>query len=112
MPFYKTTLSNLCGGSKLSFKAWIANLEKNTNTKQNFKFLVGFDNGDTQEYTTGDIRGGSNSLWKQYGFDFFVPQGATTATLSLFTEGAWDWGKGVALDDIEIKLLSPVRKKP
>ena len=109
MPFYKTTLSNLCGGSKLSFKAWIANLEKNTNTKQNFKFLVGFDNGDTQEYTTGDIRGGSNSLWKQYGFDFFVPQGATTATLSLFTEGAWDWGKGVALDDIEIKLLSPAQ---
>lgn len=56
-------------------KPGIANLEEKHQYQQNFKFLVGFDNGDTQEYTTGDIRGGSNSLWKQYGFDFFVPQG-------------------------------------
>lgn len=109
MKFYTTTLSDLCAGSKLSFKAWIANLEKNPNTRQNFKFLVSFNNGSTQEITTGEINGGSSAPWIQYGIDFFVPQGATSATLSILAEGEWDWGKAFALDDIEIKALGPVQ---
>lgn len=109
MQFYTTTISGLCAGSKLSFKAWIANLEKNINTRQNFKFFVSFDDGSTQEKTTGNISGGSSAPWIQYGFDFFVPQGATSATLSILAEGAWDWGKAFALDDIEIKVLSPAQ---
>ncbi|WP_280747545.1 hypothetical protein [Parabacteroides sp. PF5-9] len=109
MQFYKTNLSDLCAGSKLSFKAWIADLETNSNTTQNFKFLVSFNNGETEEYTTGKIEGGHNAPWKQYGFDFFVPQGASSATLSILAEGDWDWGKAFAMDDIEVRTLSAVQ---
>ncbi|MDH6306490.1 hypothetical protein M2459_003254 [Parabacteroides sp. PF5-5] len=110
MKFYETTLSDLCPGSKLSFKAWIADLERNKNTTQKFKFLVSFDNGHTEEYITETISGGNNAPWIQYGLDFFVPQGVTTATLSILAEGdSWDWGKAFAMDDIEIKQLNPVQ---
>ena len=109
MQFYTTTLFDLCAGSKLSFKAWIADLEKNPDTRQNFKFLITFNNGRTEEKTTGEILGGNGAPWIQYGMEFFVPQGATSATFSILAEGKWDWAKGFALDDIEIKVLSSVQ---
>ncbi|MCD8268753.1 MAG: hypothetical protein LUD46_10110 [Parabacteroides sp.] len=40
---------------------------------------------------------------------FFVPVGATSATLSVLAEGDWGWGKAFALDDIEVRALSPAQ---
>lgn len=109
--FYKTTL-NVCGGNKMSFKAWFAN-PGSTFSTVNFKFLVNFDNGESKEYTTGLIRGGEpTTLWHQYGFDFFVPDNANEATFTIVQEGGddvWGWGNAFAMDDIEIKELNPVQ---
>lgn len=108
--FYKTILYDLCPGSKLSFKAWIANLGKAYDSTLNFKFKVSFNNGKTEESATGIINGGTPASWKQYGFDFFVPEGATEATLTILAEGSvWAWGKAFAMDDIEIKKLGSVQ---
>lgn len=109
--FYKTKLS-VKGGSKMSFKAWIAN-PGDLSSAVNFKFLATFDNGGTKEYTTGLIYGGeSTSVWHQYGFDFFVPDNATVATFAITQEGGdavWSWGRVFAMDDIVIEKQSPVQ---
>ncbi|MDL2222099.1 hypothetical protein LJC35_06060 [Parabacteroides sp. OttesenSCG-928-N08] len=109
MTFYETTLYDLCPGSKLSFHAWIANLGIHDSSVLDFKFLVSFNNDKTEEVTTGTINGAKPN-WVQYGLDIYVPEGATSATFSILSEGGeWDWGRGFALDDIEIKKLNPVQ---
>lgn len=109
--FYKTKLS-VNGGSKMSFKAWIANPGA-LNSTVNFKFLVTFDSGETKEYTTGLIYGGESiPAWRQYGFDFFVPDNATVATFTITQEGGdavWNWGRVFAMDDIVIEKQAPVQ---
>ena len=109
--FYKTT-AYVCGGSKMSFKAWIAN-PGSTNSTVDLKFLVKFDNGESKEYTTGTIRGGAATpTWHQYGFEFLVPNGANEATFTIVPEGGdgiWNWGNAFAMDDIEIKKLNSVQ---
>ena len=109
--FYKTT-AEVCGGSKMSFMAWIAN-PGSTHSTVDLKFLVNFDNGESKEYTTGIIRGGTATpTWHQYGFDFLVPDDANEATFTIVQEsgdGIWNWGNAFAMDDIEIKKLNPVQ---
>jgi hypothetical protein len=106
--FYEYRIDGLCAGFTLYFSAWINNVVKdNLEHHVNQIFTLEDLSGYTiAQYYTGDILN-SNSGWKQYGFEFPIPDNVTSVRLKIFNNGKGSIGNDFALDDIEIRLCVP-----
>jgi gliding motility-associated-like protein len=109
--FYRQEINNLCEGSQLLFSAMVANchyagntlkpdlifslIDKNTND-----ILVTFGTGDVPYSTT-------NVDWRQWGFNFTVPNDITSLILEIKNNQSGGIGNDLGLDDIEIRLCVP-----
>ncbi|MDL2262866.1 hypothetical protein LJC11_05135, partial [Bacteroidales bacterium OttesenSCG-928-I21] len=109
--FYKTTIDGLCEKSQYSFTAWTANLRPGFEYHLNFKVVFKNSMGtevSTESHPVTDIL---VSAWTQYGFEVTVPAEATQAVFTIESVGK-EWAidtRALALDDIEINLVTPVR---
>lgn len=106
--FYEYQIDNLCRGVSLSFSAWLSSLEiNNWGDKTNLIFMIEkLDGTPLVKFYTGDIPD-SDPIWKQYGFDFNVPNDASSLKLRIINNGTGSNGNDFVMDDIEIKLCTP-----
>ena len=102
---------NVCSGTRLSFSAWIANDIKDTityNLKPNMAFILEntADNSVIAQFTTKNV--GGSGQWRQFGFDFQVPDGISNIKLLINNNvtGSSDNGNDFVLDDIEIRICN------
>ncbi|MDR2651315.1 MAG: hypothetical protein LBC68_03240, partial [Prevotellaceae bacterium] len=105
---YEHQIDDLCDGTKLYFSTWIVSLMKIQGKHKgnlmfqiedlNFKILA--------QYLTGDIPDG-DPVWKNYGFEFTVPNGESSIILRIINNGAGSEGNDLAIDDIEVRFCSP-----
>ena len=126
--FYETTISDLCPGTRLSFSAYIANVELASYyisrpwlyAFPRLKFVLRNpdDNSVLAEYSTGDIPYDPilqsnadwihSSTWHLVGLTFAVPDDVGAVKMSIYNDvsqgGA---GNDFAIDDIEIRLCLP-----
>lgn len=117
--FYETTVE-ACAGGKYSFTAEIANLFPVTYHKLQFRFRVTFEeiNGNVTEEKTyiTEEKVVYDAGWKEYGFDFMVPNGtqngATFKVTCTIESTGYLWGqdrKDFGMDNVAIKRLPPVQ---
>ncbi|MDR0874011.1 MAG: T9SS type B sorting domain-containing protein [Prevotellaceae bacterium] len=108
--FYECRIDNLCEGNNLYFSSWIASLIKSTTghpDKANLLFVLEDLGGNIlRQYATGNIPD-ADPNWKQYGFNFSVPAGATSVILKIINNATGSTGNDFVLDDIEIRLCTP-----
>jgi hypothetical protein len=107
--FYEAQIDNLCPGSNLYFSFWIVNLLNISSPphtpRQIFTLEDTSGNILTQYYT--NIPNNADSTWKQYGFEFTVPDGQSSIVLKIINNGAGSNGNDFVMDDIEIHLCAP-----
>ncbi len=108
--FFEKEIS-VCSGTRLSFSAWIANTVKNLTAyplKPNLAFTLKntTDNSVIAQFTTQDV--GGSGQWRQFGFDFQVPDGVSKIKLYINNNvsGSSDNGNDFVLDDIQIRLCN------
>jgi len=106
--FYQYEINGLCSGSKLYFSAWIMSLIKVLKPdKANLIFILENSSGDIlAQYYTGRIPD-YDSNWKNYGFDFTIPNGETSVVLRIINNSTGTDGNDFVMDDIEIRLCAP-----
>jgi len=104
---YRNTIVDLCDGMSLSFSAWFmdVNYEHHTSPKIEMQMLNA--NTNAVLVTTGDITIPYGNEWKQYGFNFVLPQGATSVTFQILNKENSTTGNDWGMDDIEIYLCVP-----
>ena len=127
--FYRTTLTGLCAGSRMSFSAYIANLTtagqyngwRNDRGYVHPKLLFVI-----RDIQTGDIiaQQGTDTIshdwnnypkpwresaeWQLVGMNFTIPDGTDDIELSIYNNANGEAaGNDFALDDIEIRLCAP-----
>ena len=109
--FYETQINGLCTGTKLYFSAWIASLlNYSAPDKVNQIFTLEDQIGTIlAQYYTGNLPD-IDPTWKQYGFEFTMPNGVTSLILRILNNGNGTQGNDFVMDDIEIHLcIPPVR---
>jgi hypothetical protein len=107
--FYKHRIDGLCAGIRLYFSAWVTSLisDLNHQDKADLIFLLEDTLQNTlAQYYTGNIRD-ADPTWKNYGFEFIVPQGQSSIVLKIINNGTGSNGNDFVLDDIEIHLCTP-----
>jgi len=110
--FYQAKVDNLCPGSKLSFSAWIANLEPLGGTDPldpvvKFEITSAVSGQVLGSYTTATIKRYTKFTWEQYGFSFTLPAGETSVILTMYNNQVGGLGNDLTLDDIEFNLCGP-----
>ena len=127
-PFYSTVISDLCPASRLTFSAYVANVNKASNyidgqhariyPRLRFELTDAETGAFLADHSTGDIPYDPDltvntdfwysSKWYLHGMNFEVPAGVTSIRLTIYNDvennGA---GNDFALDDIEIRLCAP-----
>ena len=105
---YRYEADRLCPGMKLTVSAWIANVFTAVRPHQAALLFVVEDlsGHETARYYTGAIPQ-TDSLWKQYGFEFVVPVGQTGLLLRVLNDGSGDDGSAFAIDDLELRFCAP-----
>ena len=129
-PFYSTTISSLCPGSKLTFSAHVVNVaffewvQKMYRTNRSYsyprlKFVLKnpVTGAVLAEQSTGDIQPDitkswnillhESAEWQLVGMNFTVPEGVEAITLTISNNTTGYVGNDFALDDIEIHLCLP-----
>ena len=133
--FYETIMDDLCPGTRLTFSAYIANLEtagqyvawkqqgRNTYLPQ-ISFVItdpvtgaelARHNTDTiaHDWNPSAIDGSAHKKWQEsaewqlVGMHFTVPDGVSAVKLSILNNVRQDTGNDFALDDIEVHLCLP-----
>ena len=106
--FYEHQIDNLCADTKLYFSAWIASVcATNATHKTNVVFILEDLNGKTlAAYYTGNVPD-QDPTWKQYGFEFIIPDGQSSVVLKIMNNGKGTSGNDFVMDDIEIRLCVP-----
>lgn len=108
--FFYYELSDLCPGTTVLFTAWIANvlgLNSSLNDHVNQIFRLETKAGKILvQYDTGNILNRTDNDWKQYGFEFIVPENESTLVLRILDDGSGSRGNDFGLDDIEIHYCS------
>ncbi|MBQ6724297.1 MAG: hypothetical protein IJQ84_07310 [Paludibacteraceae bacterium] len=133
--FYETTMDGLCPGTRLTFSAYIANLEtagqyvawkrqgRNSYLPQ-ISFVItdpvtgaelARHNTDTiaHDWNPSAIDGSAYKKWQEsaewqlVGMHFTVPDGVSAVKLSILNNVRQDTGNDFALDDIEVHLCLP-----
>ena len=126
--FYKTTIRDLCAGTRLTFSAYVANVmtwglyvgQPGRYTYPNLQFTL--TNPKTGEELasseTGEIPFDSAYInnykawqypaeWRLVGMPFIVPDNIDSVTLTIYNNTSGTTGNDFALDDIEIRLCLP-----
>jgi len=130
-PFYSTTISGLCPGSKLTFSAHVVNVaffewvQKMYRTNRSYiyprlKFVLKnpVTGAVLAEQSTGDIQPDitkswnillhESAEWQLVGMNFTVPEGIEAIQMFIYNDVERDnTGNDFALDDIEIHLCLP-----
>ena len=107
--FYEIQIDELCSQAKLYFTVWLVSLVNHSGGvhKTNQIFTLEDNIGTIiVQYYTGNIPD-MDSTWKQYGFEFTVPNGITSLKLRILNNGEGANGNDFCLDDIEIHLCTP-----
>jgi len=127
--FFQTTMSGLCAGSKLTFSAYIANLEtagqyakwkregrNSANPKLSFVITNLTNGAELARYNSDTISHDWSNYpknwresadWQLVGMTFIVPEGVETVKLSIHNNVSASNGNDFALDDIEVRLCAP-----
>jgi hypothetical protein len=108
--FYKHQIDNLCAGTRLYFSAWITSLLSNNSRKDKANLIFLLEDTMTNtlaKYYVGNIPD-ADANWKNYGFGFTVPQGQSSIVLKIINNGTGADGNDFVMDDIEIRLCTPV----
>ena len=127
--FFQTTMSGLCAGSKLTFSAYIANLEtagqyakwkregrNSANPKISFVITNLTNGAELARYNSDTISHDWSNYpknwresadWQLVGMTFIVPEGVETVKLSIHNNVSASNGNDFALDDIEVRLCAP-----
>ncbi len=121
--FYQYTVSNICSGTSLSFSVWLSSISKikqNNGTgapwpdKANLTIeLYDPSNNVIVRFNTGNLKDGYEDdaahagKWKQYGFEFIIPNGINSVTMKIKDNGLGSQGNDFVLDDIEIRICNP-----
>jgi len=106
--FYEVQIDGLCSQSKLYFSVWLASILTTTGTHRTNQIFTLEDNLGTiiAQYYTGNIPDVSPT-WKQYGFEFTIPNNITSLKLRILNNGEGTSGNDFVMDDIEVRLCSP-----
>ena len=126
--FYRTTLTGLCPGSRMSFSAYIANLT--TAAQYNiWRYDRDYVHPKLQ-FVIKDVRTGQiiaqqgtdtishdwnnypkpwreSAAWQLVGMNFTIPAGSGDIELSIINNANGDTGNDFAIDDIEVRLCGP-----
>ncbi|WP_336516156.1 T9SS type A sorting domain-containing protein [Pollutibacter soli] len=112
---YTRNISNLCGGLKYSFKAWVSNISNQTqrdfcnaiggfkNPKLLFRVRDQSSGLVLSTTTTADI---TSSAWTAQGMQFTLPTSANVI-LEIINQGEGGCGNDLAIDDIQFGLCDP-----
>jgi uncharacterized repeat protein (TIGR01451 family) len=106
--FYSFRIDGLESRSTLYFSTWIMSvLNYNGSDPTNMIFILE-DGNDVviAKYYTGDIPD-DDPTWKQYGFEFDIPDGQTSLVLKIINNGTGSSGNDFVMDDIEVRLCAP-----
>jgi len=106
--FYTQTVTGLCAGSTYLFSAWVMNMDVSTGTLADISFTVETTTGIILgSYDTRGIPLSAAASWRQYGFYFTVPAGASTVVLRMHNNAPGGLGNDLALDDIVFVPAGP-----
>ena len=127
-PFYSTVVHDLCPATKLTFSAYVANVNKASNyidgvhariyPRLRFELEDANSGKLLASHSTGDIPYDStltvntdflySSKWYLHGMNFTVPQGVDSIRMTIYNDVVNNGsGNDFALDDIEIRLCMP-----
>jgi gliding motility-associated-like protein len=107
--FYKHKIDGLCVGSQLYFSVWMMSLVKNLEhpDKVNLIFeITDLNDNVLATYYTGNIPD-ADDKWKNYGFEFIVPDGQSSVIMTVYNNGTGGIGNDPIIDDIEIRFCTP-----
>jgi gliding motility-associated-like protein len=110
--FYKNTVTGLCPGTTYEFAAWVVNLLRSSDLHPpNITFqILNISGVVLNSYTTGSIpltSGGA--IWKQYGFYFATPAGASSVIIKMINNSPGGApANDLALDDITFRACGPI----
>jgi len=106
--FYECQIDNLCSGTNLYFSVWVNNmLLTNLPDAPNHIYSLEDLNGNMLvSYYTGNM---PQPLvgWKNWGFEFAVPDGISSVILRVLNNGTGSSGNDFVIDDIEIYVCFP-----
>jgi gliding motility-associated-like protein len=111
--FYLDTVKGLCGNTTYEFAAWVLNMLKpsscnNAGIRPNLTFKIERTDGTLlQSYSTNDIIASATPQWKQFGFFFKLPSGATDIVVRIINNSQGGCGNDIALDDITFRPCGP-----
>jgi hypothetical protein len=111
--FYNFEIDNLCEGSKLTFTAWLMNINppgcSGCAILPNTTFIIEDMSGNVLSiFYTGDIDKTPEPAWVNYSFDFVVPSGVSKLKVRFFNNQSQSGGgNDISIDDIEVRLCTP-----
>jgi hypothetical protein len=110
--FYNFEIDNLCEGNRLTFTAWLMNINPPSfvHLNPNVSFIVkDMSNNVLSIFNTGDIVITTSPTWVNYSFNFTVPQGLNKVKVGFFNNQTARTGSGndISIDDIEVRLCAP-----
>ncbi|MDR2383127.1 MAG: hypothetical protein LBD76_04485 [Prevotellaceae bacterium] len=107
---FEKQIDNLCGSTELTFSAWLVSAvqtRKQWTDSTAIRFQIEDMSGNVlAQYYTGTVRDGDPS-WKQYGFQFKLPDGVSSVKCKIINECSGISGADFMIDDIEIRLCAP-----
>ncbi|MDR1718940.1 MAG: T9SS type A sorting domain-containing protein [Dysgonamonadaceae bacterium] len=110
LQIFQKQIDNLCGGTELTFSAWMVSAVKTKVQWVDVSRLV-FQLEDLSgnvlaKFYTGVIPD-SDPAWKQYGFKFTVPDGTSSVICRVINDCTGVSGADFMIDDIEVRFCAP-----
>jgi hypothetical protein len=117
--FYSFDITGLCPSSKLTFSAWLMNInppsyktaQGNNYLYPNVSFVIEDVSGTVlATFHTGIIDVTASQLWVNYAFNFTVPAGITQVKVRFMnnqTNTNGHYGNDISIDDIEVRFCAP-----
>ncbi|MDR0605703.1 MAG: hypothetical protein LBG80_15525 [Bacteroidales bacterium] len=107
--FYECQIDGLCSGIDLYFSVWISNILKTSGRphKPRQIFIVEDLAGNVLAQYYTNVPNDGDATWKQYGFNFILPDNILSIKLKIVNNGTGSDGNDFAFDDIEIRACVP-----
>jgi gliding motility-associated-like protein len=111
--FYVNTLTGLCANTTYEFALWAMNVLKPTSCDgagldPNLTFKIETTTGILlATYNSNDVARTQTTGWRQLGFFFTTPPGATSVVCRLTNNSAGGCGNDLAIDDITLSPCGP-----
>lgn len=107
---YEMDIDNLCGGTDLSFTTWATDLHRSL-ARPKIEMQIIDKNSGIVLVSSGVFlleRETEGYIWRQYGFDFRLPDNVTEITFKIINKEVNNIGNDWALDNIEIRFCAPL----